>query len=145
MRGLNLSIIACAVLYGCQTADNRLTAGSAPTSISASAASAIAGDMAGRFAEQIGEARTTTIQMDNGSSDFAVALKAALNGYGYTVVAEEAGHEQRAPIMLAYAIDSMDGQVLARVSTSSIAIGRAYSANDAGASPISPLSILRRN
>lgn len=135
-----------ALLSGCQTADDALTTSSTPVAVTGPAASAIAGDMASRLAEQIGPAgATTTIKMETDASEFASALEAALKGRGYTVVRDGKVAKDIKPVELAYAIEGIDGQLLARVSTPSIALGRAYTPTAAGATPASPLSIMQRN
>ncbi|MEF0944246.1 MULTISPECIES: conjugal transfer protein TrbH [Rhizobium] len=145
MRNLVVAITIAFVLTGCQTAEDGLTTGSTPTTLTGSAASAIAGDMASRLAEQVGPAGTTTIKMEKDSSDFATALEAALKGWGYTVVTDGKVGKDVKPVELAYSLDDVDGQVLARLSTPSIALGRAYTATTGGAVPASPLSIMQRN
>lgn len=144
MRLSLLLLLAVALLAGCQTADDTLATGSAHTAISGPAASAIAGDMASRLAEQIGPAGSTTIKMDKGTSEFATALEAALKGWGYSVVTDGKVGKGAKPVELSYSIDSIDGQILAQLSTPSIALGRAYTAAADGASPASPLSIMQR-
>ncbi|MBD8689532.1 MULTISPECIES: conjugal transfer protein TrbH [unclassified Rhizobium] len=146
MRKLFAYCVAGAFLSGCQTADDTLITSSAPVSISGPAASAVAGDMASRLAEQIGSAGgTTTIVMHNDKSEFGTALEAALKGWGYRVVPDGKVSKTATLIELAYAIEGFDGQILARVSTSSIALSRAYAPSAAGAAPTSPLSIMQRN
>jgi len=145
MQRLIPLLFAAALLSACQSTDDTLTVNPAPTTISGPAASAIAGDMASRLAEQVGPAGSTTIKMDKGTSEFAVALEAALKGWGYTIITDGKVEKSVKPIELAYAIDSIDGQVLARLSTPSLALGRAYTAAPGGAAPASPLSIMQRN
>jgi hypothetical protein len=146
MQRLLAYFVAVALLSGCQTADDALTTSSTPVAVTGPAASAIAGDMASRLAEQIGPAgATTTIKMEMDRSEFASALDAALKGWGYTVVTDGNTAKDIKPVELAYAIEGFDGQVLARVSTPSIALGRAYTPTAAGAVPASPLSIMQRN
>lgn len=146
MRKLLGFFIAAALLSGCQTADDALTTSSTPVAVTGPAASAIAGDMASRLAEQIGPAgATTTIKMETDTSEFASALEAALKGWGYTVVTDGNVAKDVKPVELAYAIEGFDGQVLVQVSTPSIALGRAYTPMAAGATPASPLSIMQRN
>lgn len=146
MRKILGLFIAAALLSGCQTADDALTTNSTPVAVTGPAASAIAGDMAGRLVEQIGPASTaTTIKMEKDPSEFATALEAALKGWGYTVVTDGKVAKDAKPLELAYAIEGFNGQVLARVSTPSIALGRAYTPTVAGAVPASPLSIMQRN
>ncbi|MBB3917697.1 conjugal transfer protein TrbH [Rhizobium fabae] len=146
MRKLFAFFIAVALLSGCQTADDALTTSSTPVAVTGPAASAIAGDMASRLAEQIGPAgAATTIKMEKDTSEFATALEAALKGWGYTVVTDGKVAKDVKPVELAYAIEGFDGQVLVQVSTTSIALGRAYTPTAAGATPASPLSIMQRN
>lgn len=146
MRKLLAYFVVGALLSGCQTADDALTTSSTPVAVTGPAASAIAGDMASRLAEQIGPAgATTTIRMETDTSEFASALEAALKGWGYTVVTDGKVAKDVKPVELAYAIEGFDGQVLVQVSTPSIALGRAYTPTAAGATPASPLSIMQRN
>ena len=145
MRKLLVIIITAALLSGCQTAEDGLTTSSTPVAVTGPAASAIASDMASRLAEQIGPAGTTTLKMEKDSSDFATALETALKGWGYTVITDGKVGKDVKPVELAYSVDGVDGQVLARLSTPSVALGRAYSTSAAGATPASPLSIMQRN
>lgn len=145
MRKTLAAIVITSVLSGCQTADETLTTSSASIAVTGATASAIAGDMASRLAEQAGPTGTTTFKMDKDTSEYAAALEAALKGWGYTVIADGKVGKDQTPIQVAWSIDSFDGQVLARVSTPAIALGRAYAATSAGATPASPLSILKRN
>lgn len=145
MRAVLPLLVAAGLLSGCQTADDTLSNSSTPVIVSGPAASAIAGDMASRLAEQIGPAGSTVIKMNKGSSEFAAALAAALTGWGYSVVTDGKVEQGMKPVALAYSIDSVDGQVLAQISTPSIALGRAYTATPDGATPASPLSIMQRN
>lgn len=145
MKETIAAIIITAILSGCQTADETLTASSTPIAVTGATASAIAGDMASRLAEQVGPAGTTTLKMDNDTSEYAAALEAALKGWGYTVIADGKVGKDQKPVEVAWSIDSFDGQVLARISMPGIALGRAYTATSAGATPASPLSIMQRN
>lgn len=145
MRKLLAFVITATLISGCQTAEDGLTTSSTPVAVTGPAASAIAGDMASRLAEQIGQAGATTLKMDKDSSDFATALEAALKGWGYTVITNGKVAKDVKPVELAYSIDGVDGQLLARLSTPSIALGRAYTATADGATPASPLSIMQRN
>ncbi|OQP84517.1 conjugal transfer protein TrbH [Rhizobium rhizosphaerae] len=145
MNKIIAAIIITAVLSGCQTADETLTTSSTPIAITGATASAIAGDMASRLAEQVGPAGTTILKMDKDTSEYAAALEAALKGWGYTVIADGKVGKAQKPVEIAWSVDSFDGQVLARVSTPAIALGRAYTATSAGAMPASPLSIMQRN
>ena len=145
MKKTIAAIIMTTVLSGCQTADETLTTSSTPIAVTGATASAIAGDMASRLAEQVGPAGTTTLKMDKDASEYAAALEASLKGWGYTVIADGKVGKDQKPVEIAWSVDSFDGQVLARVSTPAIALGRAYTATSAGATPASPLSIMQRN
>lgn len=130
-------------LAGCQSLDTGgRVASAAPPEISGPAASAIAGDMVSRLAEQVGPG-TATIRLKRDGSPFGEALEASLKTWGYAVVTEQKPDDKK-PIQLAYVVDSYDGQVLARLSTTTVELGRAYDVTPAGATPASPLSVMRR-
>jgi len=133
------------LVSGCETTDDALTTDAMPTAITGPTASAIAGDMASRLAEQVGSASTTTIKLDTDNSDYAKALEAALKGWGYVVITDAKAPKDEKPTELAWSVDMIDGQVLARLTTPAIALGRAYLPTAAGATPASPLSIMQRN
>ena len=146
MRICRAFIAAVIMLNGCQAARDDWTGQSTPDAVTGAAAGAIAGDMAGGFAEQLGPSgQKTTLLMKEDSSEFATALEAALKGWGFEVVTKETDGGNVRPVALTYAVDALDGQVLARISTPTIALGRAYALDAAGATPVSPLSILQRN
>ena len=130
-------------LAACQvTNTGGLVASSAPPEISGPAASAIAGDMVSRLAEHVGPG-TGTILLKPDGSPFGGALEDSLKTWGYAVISDQDTKDEKL-IALAYVIDSHDGQVLARLSTDSIDLGRAYTATSTGAAPTSPLSVMRR-
>ncbi|MBA8907996.1 conjugal transfer protein TrbH [Aminobacter ciceronei] len=142
LRVLRLAFLAVA-LAGCQAMNaDGLVASSAPPEISGPAASAIAGDMVSRLAEHVGPG-TGTILLKPDGSPFGGALEDSLKTWGYAVVSDQDAKGEKL-IALAYVIDSHDGQVLARLSTSSIDLGRAYTTTATGAAPASPLSVMRR-
>ncbi|NTF44046.1 conjugal transfer protein TrbH [Rhizobium sp. AC27/96] len=146
MGKLLACFVVVALLSACQTADDALTISSTPVAVTGPAASAIAGDMASRLIEQIGPAgAATTIKMEKDTSEFATALEAALKGWGYTVVSDGKVAKDIKPVELTYAIEGFEGQLLVRISTPSIALGRAYTPTAAGTTPVSPLSIKQRN
>jgi uncharacterized lipoprotein YajG len=105
MRRLLPFILAAALLSGCQSTDETLSINSTPVAVTGPAASAIAGDMASRLAEQMGPANSTTIKMDKDSSEFATALEAALKGWGYRVITDGKVDKDVKPVELAYSID----------------------------------------
>ncbi|MGV1768159.1 conjugal transfer protein TrbH [Rhizobium rhizogenes] len=131
-------------LVGCQAGGpDALVASNAPPEISGPAASAIAGDMVSRLAEQIGPG-TATVVLKQDASPFGEALEASLKGWGYAVVTDQKTDGKAKTITLAYVISQFNGQILARLSTASIEIGRAYSASATGAAAASPLSVMQR-
>ena len=138
---------ACALailLSGCQsTGTEGLVSSTAPPEISGPAASAIAGDMVSRLAEQIGPGKPT-VALKTDTSPFGQAMEAALKGWGYAVVTDQKTDSSTTVIPLAYVILDVDGQVLARLSTNSVELGRAYSVSADGATPASALSLMRR-
>ena len=147
MRLSLMPFVAALFLSGCQTGTDALTTSTAPSTVSGPAASAIAGDLAGRFAEQAGST-VTPIRLYKDTSDFSTAIEAALRGLGFTVVTDEKADlvkDTAKPIELAYSLIVDDGQVLARLSSETLELGRAYSISADGATPSSPLSLMKRN
>lgn len=148
MRLIHIFFLAGIFLSsGCQTTNDTLNGSVTSSALSGPAASAIAGDIAGRFAEQAGSS-TTPIRLPKDGSEFAVALEAALRGWGFDVVSKD--HPQHVkpgqrPMELAYSLTDVDGQMLVRLSTATLEIGRAYTVTGAGATPSSPLSLMKRN
>lgn len=142
-----LPIVLTLSLAGCQTVTDGLTTSAAPADVTGPAASAIAGDMAGRYAEQAGSTGTP-INLHKDTSDFAVALEQALKGWGYSIVSDDknaGAKDAPKPIEIAYSLVAVDGQVLARLSTDTLELGRAYSVSNGVATPASPLSLMKRN
>ena len=132
------------LVSGCQLmGTDGLVASNAPAEISGPAASAIAGDMVSRLAEQIGPGKAT-VALKADASPFGQALEAALKGWGYAVVTDQKTGSGTKIIPLAYVILPLDGQVLARLSTDSVELGRAYVVTASGATPASALSLMRR-
>ncbi|MFJ6327873.1 MULTISPECIES: conjugal transfer protein TrbH [unclassified Rhizobium] len=132
------------LLSGCQSTDtDGLSTSAAQPEVSGPAAGAIAGDMVSRLAEQIGQGKATVVLKQDGSP-FGQALEAALKGWGYAVVTDQKTDGGAAFIPLAYVIIPYDGQVLARFSTSSVELGRAYTVTTSGATPASAVSLMRR-
>lgn len=137
-------VLLAGLLAGCQSLGTEsMVASSAPTQISGPAANAIAGDMVSRLAEHVGPA-TGTIQLKPDGSPFGAALEASLKAWGYAVASDQKPEGEKL-IPLAYVIDTYEGQVLARLSTGTVDLGRAYSTTAAGATPVSPLSVMRRS
>ena len=144
IRAIATAFALTILLSGCQSlGTDGLVASNAPAEISGPAASAIAGDMVSRLAEQIGPGKATgALKAD--ASPFGQALEAALKGWGYAVVTDQKTDDGMKIIPLAYVIVPFDGQVLARLSTDSVELGRAYTVTSSGAAPASALSLMRR-
>ncbi|MCY1667444.1 conjugal transfer protein TrbH [Rhizobium sp. SL86] len=144
IRGLAAACTFAILLSGCQSiGTDGLVASNAPPEISGPAASAIAGDLVSRLAEQIGPGKAT-VALKADASPFGQALEAALKGWGYAVVTDQKTDDGTKIIPLAYVIVLFDGQVLARLSTDSVELGRAYTVTASGAAPASALSLMRR-
>lgn len=132
------------ILSGCQSiGTDGLVASNAPPEISGPTASAIAGDMVSRLAEQIGPGKAT-VALKADTSPFGQALEAALKGWGYAVVIDQKTDSDTKIIPLAYVIVPFDGQVLVRLSTDRVELGRVYIVTSSGAAPASALSLMRR-
>ncbi|WP_312808141.1 conjugal transfer protein TrbH [Agrobacterium cavarae] len=144
LRNFAAACALAALLSGCQSTETKgLVSSTAPPDISGPAASAIAGDMVSRLAEQIGPGKAT-VALKADASPFGQALESALKGWGYAVVTDQKTDSGATVIPLAYVILDVDGQVLARLSTNSVELGRAYSVTVSGATPASALSLMRR-
>lgn len=120
-----------------------LMASSAPPDLSGAAASAIAGDMVTKLAEQVRPGAGTIILKSDGSP-FGDALEISLKSWGYAVATNQKIPSDKA-ILLAYVIRAYDGRMLARLSTDTVELARAYTTTVAGASPSSPLSVMQRS
>lgn len=132
------------LLAGCQsTGADGIVTSNAPPEISGQAASAIAGDMVSRLAEQIGPGKATVV-LKVDASPLGQALEAALKAWGYAVVTDQKTDSGTTVIPLSYVIVAFDGQVLTRLSTNSVELGRAYTVSANGATPASALSLMRR-
>ncbi|MCJ7997562.1 conjugal transfer protein TrbH [Rhizobium cremeum] len=144
LRSLAAACTLVLLLSGCQSSGiGGLLESDAPPEISGPAASAIAGDMVSRLAEQIGQGKATIALKPDGSP-FGHALEAALKGWGYAVVTDQKPDQGATVIPLAYVVVPFEGQVLARLSTDTVELGRAYAVTANGATPASALSLLKR-
>ncbi|MCT9000388.1 conjugal transfer protein TrbH [Chelativorans intermedius] len=136
--------LCAALLAGCQTLGGAgLVASSATAQLTPEAASSIAGDMVGRFAEQVGPG-TTTIQLEPDGSIFGAALESSLKGWGYAVATDQVT-EGANTVGLAYVVDAFEGSILVRLSTQTLDLTRMYQLGGEGATPVSPLSIMQRD
>lgn len=144
IRSLAAAGVLGLFLSGCQTlGTGGLVISSGPAEISGPAASAIAGDMVSRLAEQIGPG-TATVSLNHDNSPFGQALEAALKGWGYAVVIDQKTDNGSRIVPIAYVLMPFEGQVLARLSTESLELGRAYIVSAGGAEPASALSVMQR-
>lgn len=144
IRALAAACTFAIFLSGCQSmGTDGLVVSDAPPEISGPAAAAIAGDMVSRLAEQIGPGKAT-VALKPDASPFGQALEVALKGWGYAVVTDQKTEGGTKVIPLAYVIVPFDRQVLARLSTNSVELGRAYTVTSSGATPASALSLMRR-
>jgi len=135
-------IIVAIAAGGCTTTDG-LASSVAPAEIPSQAASAMAGDMVSRLAEQMGPG-TATVVLKRDSSTFGEAVEAALKSWGYAVIIDQKPDTSTKIVSLAYAVEPFEGGFLARLSTGSIEIGRAYRLTPTGAVPASPVSVMQR-
>lgn len=142
MRKLAFLLLLVPFSSGCQTVDTVVANKSGHAVVSGDAAGVIAGDMASRFAEAVPAKSTPSIRMRLDDTEFATALEAALKGWGYKLVRGNDNPSEK-PIELSYSLYSFEHQVLARLTTPTTALGRTYSVTASGASPSSPLSIMR--
>lgn len=142
---MRLPLIAAvaAVLPGCQTHNDALTTGAAHLEVSAAASSVIAGDMVSRFAEHVGQGKSTIVLKADASA-FGKALVVALKGWGYAVATDQKIEKEDQTIQLAYMVDNFEGQTFVHLSTEKIELARTYSTTATGASPAAPLSVMRR-
>ncbi|PSM15894.1 MULTISPECIES: conjugal transfer protein TrbH [unclassified Nitratireductor] len=137
-------VLCAALLAGCQTLGGAgLVTSSATAELTPEAASAIAGDMVGRLAEQVGPG-TTTIQLEPDGSMFGEALESSLREWGYAVATDQVT-EGTNTIALAYVVDTFEGSILVRLSTHALDLTRMYQMGGEGATPISPLSMMQRD
>ncbi|WP_119396920.1 conjugal transfer protein TrbH [Pannonibacter phragmitetus] len=136
-------VLCVASLAGCQTlGGTELVPSSATAQLTPEAASSIAVDMVGRFAEQVGPG-TTTIQLEPDGSMFGEALESSLREWGYAVATDQAT-EGTNTVALAYVVDAFEGSILVRLSTHALDLTRMYQLSGEGATPVSPLSIMQR-
>lgn len=133
---VSLSLAACATTGGYFSPKASMDA----AKLDASSAEGVAADMVARLAEHVGPG-TGTIALKSDNSAFATAFNKHLRSWGYAVDPAATG---AGAIPLAYTVDTADGQVLARISTSSVELARSYQATTAGAVPSSPLSVMKR-
>ena len=141
-------VVAATLVSGCAGlgldgfGTSGLVASTAPTEMTGPAASAVAGDLVPRLAEQLGQGKVTIVLKPD-SSAFGSALEASLRTWGFAVTTDSEVKDQNA-IRLAYVLAPVDGQILARLTTGSLEIGRIYTTSGTGAIPASPVSVMQR-
>jgi hypothetical protein len=138
------ALLLTITLAACQTlGDTGLVRSTVTTDLTPVVADAIAADMAGRLAEQIGPGNTT-LGLTLDGSVFGQVLEASLKSRGYAIVTD---HEtgDTAILPLAYVVDDFEGSLLVRLSTPALELTRVYKASATGAEPVSPLSLLARS
>ena len=141
-RALSVALMAFS-LAGCATTGGGYFTAASSTdaaNLNPYAANAVAGDMVAQLAEHVGPG-TGTIALKTDDSALSAALEEQLRGWGYAVDPSATGE---GAIPLAYTVSAFDGQVLTRISTPSVELARTYTMTELGASPSSPLSVLRR-
>jgi type IV secretion system protein TrbH len=144
IRSLGLAVLLCLLISGCQSlGSGGLMASNAPAEISGAATTSIATDMVSRLAEHVVPG-TGTIALKQDGSPFGKAMESALKGWGYAVVTDQKTDGGATLITLAYVVEPFEAQTLVRLSTNSVELGRAYTVTAQGASPASPLSVMRR-
>lgn len=137
-------MIAAALLSGCQALHGGgVVASKAPADLAEPASSAVARDLVPRLAEHVGSAGATVVLKSDGSV-FGSSLEHSLRSWGYAVTTDEKLSGATA-IRLAYVLIPFDGQILARLSTGSVEIGRVYITTSTGASPASPVTVMRHD
>jgi type IV secretion system protein TrbH len=137
------AVLLAAPLAACQTLGGAvLVASTVTTELTPEAATSIAGDMVGRFAEQVGPGNTTIMLTPDGSV-FGQALEASLKAWGYAMVTYQQT-EGTVTVPLAYVVDAFEGSVLVRLSTTTVDVTRMYELSAAGAEPVSPVSVMQR-
>jgi type IV secretion system protein TrbH len=140
---LSLCVLSLAVVVSaCQSSSRALSVDTQPLDLQPPAASAIAGDMVSRFAEQTtGTSKRILVSAD--ASAFGVAMTDAFKAWGYTITTN--AKTELKPVEVAYGVDRIDGQVLAHLQTPSVGLSRGYSVTAGGAQPATPLSVEQRN
>lgn len=143
-RMFSVALVLSLLLSGCQSLDQAgVVASNAPVDISGAAARSIADDMVSRLAEHVAPGEGPIALAQDGSP-FGQALETALKAWGYAIVADQKTDGGSRPISIAYVVEPFEGQILARVSASGVSLGRVYEVTSTGASPSSPLSVMRR-
>ena len=131
------------LLTGCQIGTHPLATNTPAPELSPAALNAIAGDMVMRLAEQVGS-RSGAVVLTQGSVPFDLALAGALKSSGFEVATDGKADGRKDAILLSCTIDDYEGRTLVQLSTQNFAVARAYSTTAKGATPASPISVIRR-
>ncbi len=141
-RGL-AALVLTLVLAGCQTLGGTgLVPSMVTAELTVEAASSIADDMVGLFAERVGPGGTT-IGLTPDGSVFGQVLEASLKRSGYAIVSDQVS-KGIANAPLAYVVDASEDTVLVRLSTAALDVTRIYRLTPTGAEPVSPVSVIQR-
>ena len=144
MRGPGAPILIAVLVSGCQGGAPSPTIDALPQEFSMSAETAIAGDMASRFVEAMGNEKPHSISVSPATDRSGEALETALKLWGYPVLAKEEQARAKNPTTeVAYGATAFEDIVLVRLSTPEITLTRAYRTNSAGAQPATPLAVTR--
>jgi type IV secretion system protein TrbH len=131
------------VLAACQTLGGTgLITSTVTGRLSPDAASTIAADMVGLFAERVSPG-STTIGLTADGSVFGQVLEASLRGAGYAIATDQQT-KASATVPLAYVVDDFEEGVLVRLSTTAVDITRMFKLTPTGAEPVSPVSVFQR-
>ncbi len=141
-RGAMFAVL-CTTLGACQTLGGAgLIASTVTTQLTPISAAAIAGDMVGQLAAHHGPGGTT-LRLRSDSSAFGHALEETLRATGYAVVSDTPGGN--GVVELAFVVDSFEGNVLVRLSSTALDLTRMYRVEGESAVPMSPMSVLQRD
>lgn len=144
MRCPAAPILVAVLASGCQGGAPSTTINALPQEISLSAETAIAGDMASRFVEAMGNEVPISVHVSPATDRSGEALQTALKLWGYPLLAkDEKAHAKQPATEVAYGITTFEDIVLVRLSTPEITLTRAYRTSSAGAQPATPLAITR--
>lgn len=140
MRWMVIQLLVAIILAGCQGPTHDLTRTQDPPLLSAAAAQTIAGDLVSRVAEQEAPA-STTVHLADDRSQFSLALERVLRDWGYIVSRDPGSDKRTNAVSLSYSLTGFDGQILARLSTPKMSVGRIYKQSETGAETDGPFSI----
>lgn len=144
LRNASVIAVVTVVLAACQTfglGRANLISSTVTAELPTGAVAAIAGDIVGQLKGSVGPG-ATTIRLKGDGSAFGVALEQSLRSTGYAV-ANSMG-TGAGVIDLAYVVDEFEGNVLVRLSTTSLDLTRIYRVDGETAVPVSPISVMTR-